>query len=78
MFGKLAGNKAAPANANPILNAMMTAGQPKKSAHISKDKMKSLLDGEFNPKKLEEQLQNCCSEHEKCSDDLKNLAEGIE
>ena len=46
MFGK---SKAAPANANPILNAMMTAGQPMKSAHISKDKMKSLLDNEFNP-----------------------------
>jgi succinate dehydrogenase/fumarate reductase flavoprotein subunit len=77
-FGKLLGNKEAPKHANPIMNAMMTAGQPKEQKHISKAKMESLLNNEYNPAKLEEQLKNCCSEHDKCSGDLKELAEGIE
>ena len=46
--------------------------------HISKDKMKSMLKSEYSPEKLEKQLQNCCTEHEKCSQDLKKLATGIE
>lgn len=40
--------------------------------------MKSMLEGEFNPAKLDKQLKNCCSEHDKCSDDLKAIAKGIE
>ena len=52
-FGKLLGNKEAPKHANPIMNAMMTAGQPKEQKHISKAKMESLLNNEYNPAKLE-------------------------
>ena len=40
--------------------------------------MKQLLATEFSADKLEKQLKNCCSEHEKCSDDLAKLAKGIE
>jgi hypothetical protein len=40
--------------------------------------MKKMLASEFNPEKLQEQLKNCCSEHAKVSDDLKQLAVGIE
>jgi hypothetical protein len=40
--------------------------------------MKRMLVGEFNPAKLQEQLINCCTEHDKVSDDLKKLAIGID
>ena len=53
-------------------------GPKSESTHISQTRMKSMLEGEFNPEKLEEQLKNCCSEHDKCSDDLKTIATGIE
>jgi len=69
-------------SANPIFAAMLDGALdiPKVTEieHISQTKMKSMLKGEFNPLKLEQQLQNCCNEHDKCSDDLKNIAKGIE
>ena len=37
-----------------------------------------MLKNDYSPAKLEQQLKNCCSEHAKCSDDLKELAQGIE
>lgn len=81
-FSKLLGNKDTGKSANPIIAAMQegakdTAKAPK-TEHISQTRMQSMLQGEFNPSKLEEQLQNCCNEHDKCSDDLKSIAKGIE
>ena len=48
------------------------------STHISRSDAKAMLKNEYSPAKLEQQLKNCCSEHAKCSDDLKELAQGIE
>ena len=40
--------------------------------------MKTLLKSEYSPEKLEQQLKNCCSEHQKVSQDLDRLAQNIE
>ena len=48
------------------------------AAFISKDEMKSMLQDEYNPEKLEASLKNCCTEHKKCSEDLARLADCVE
>jgi hypothetical protein len=58
-----------------VVKATKVEQRPEK---LSKSDMQSMLKDEFSPKKLEQQLKDCCSEHAKCSDDLKELAAGIE
>lgn len=59
---------------------VMRASAPRdpQAGFISKNEMKDLLDGEYNPEMLEKQLKHCCSEHKKCSDDLARLAEIVD
>lgn len=56
----------------------LKANNSSASTHISRSDAKAMLKNDYSPAKLEQQLKNCCSEHAKCSDDLKELAQGIE
>lgn len=62
----------------PMSPVTMKQGAATESTYITKDKAAAMLKEEFSPAKLEQQLKNCCSEHAKCSDELKDLAVGIE
>lgn len=55
-------------------------GPYNKFEHMSKEEMRHLLRTEYagiTPEALERNFKDCCSEHDRCSEDLMKIAEAI-
>jgi hypothetical protein len=45
---------------------------------FTKQQMRTMLTSEYSPAQLESSFQHCCSEHQKCSQDLQKIATAIQ